>query len=193
MGCLLYASCKQASAGKGRLVFVPHNAKMRQVKLVDSLGMIFLAVPIRYDTSFSRMDIFDCGLPCDRQEYRWERKDSLERFTISHSEYYPFHDGDTSKNVQRHLQLRADLAMDSANPPIVFDTIEKINDRYYSIFEMEWSDTLRSKRVLATTTIKGNTIQFQYDLLTKKDDSVSRNFIKNTLDLIRTIQVAKGI
>ena len=193
MGCLLYASCKQASAGKGRLLFVPHNAKIRQVKLVDSLGTLSLAVPAKYDTTFTWMALSDCGLPCDRQEYRFQRKDSLERLTISHSEYYPFHDGDTSKNVWRHLRLRADLAMDSSNPPIVFDTIEKINDRYYSIFEMEWGDTLRAKRVLATTTIKGNTIQFEYELRTKKQDSVSRNFMKNTLDLIRTIQIAKGI
>ena len=193
MGCLLYASCKQASAGKGAKLIIPLNAKITLVKLVDTLGTLSVAVPTRYDTSFSWMELADCGLPCDKQEYRFERRDSLERFTISHSEYYPFHDGDTSRNMQNHLQLRADLTMDVTNPPIVFDTIEKINDRYYSIFEMEWSGTPRPKRVLAVTTIKGNSIWFQYDLLMQKEDPESRSFIKNSLELIRTIRIAKGI
>lgn len=48
-------------------------------------------------------------------------------------------------------------------------------------------------RVLAVTTIKGNAIWFQYELLTKKDDAESRAFIKNSLELIRTIRIAKGI
>ena len=193
MGCILYASCKQAKAGKGRILFIPHNSKVIQVKLVDTLGSIMLAVPVSLDTSWTWMELSDCGLPCDQQKYRFQSHDSAEKFTISHSEYYPFSDGDTSNNTMRHLRQRADLVMDSTNPPIVFDTIEKIADRYYSIFEMERIDTLLFKRVLATTTIKGNTIRFQYDLSTKRGDSVGRNFMKNCLDLIRTIQIAKGI
>lgn len=95
MGCILYASCKQAKAGKGRIIFIPHNAKVVQVKLVDTLGSIMLAVPVSFDTSFSWMELSDCGLPCDLQKYRFQSKDPTEKFTISHSEYYPFRDGDT--------------------------------------------------------------------------------------------------
>jgi len=204
----LFIACKEApiqSVGA-----LPSNSKPVDVQLVDTLGAVALSVPIRYDTSFSWIDHSDCGKPCDMHKYRFQPKslkitkesgwiwlggpkDSIESFTISHSGYFPFHNGDTAKNLVQHNHIKAELVSDPANPPIVFDTIEKIGDRYYSIIEMERSDTMQAKRILAVTTIKGNTIKFQYDLLTRKKDSIERNFIKNSLDLIRTIRVSKGI
>src|SRR6185312_4147553 len=111
-----------------------------------------------------------------------EPKDSVDRFTISHSGDFSFHKVDTAKDFVRHEHLKSQLASDPSNPSIIFDTIEKINDRYYSIFAMQRSDTNRCEKVLAVTTIKGNLIRFQYDLLTKKTDSVGTNFIKNSLE-----------
>jgi hypothetical protein len=202
-------SCKEG-LGKREALPVPLNSQIISVNLVDSLGTVTLAIPNRYDTSFVWVDHSDCGKPCDMQKYRFqpkilkvtkesgfiwlgEPKDSVERLTISHSGYFPFHAGDTAEDLARHKQLRAKLASDASNPPVIFDTLEKINDRYYSIVAMEKSDTIRSKRVLAITTIKGNEIQFEYDILTKKNDSIGRDFIKNSLDLIHTIHINKGL
>jgi hypothetical protein len=202
---LLFAACKQVPVKVGTLP-IPNNSRIVHVKLIDTLGTVALAVPARYDTFFSWIDYSDCGKPCDEQKYRFqpknlritketgwfwlgEPKDSVERFTISHSGYFPFHNGDTAKNLIQHNYLKAELKSDPSNPPIVFDTIEKINDRYYSIIAMEKTDTVQSKKVLAATTIRGNLIKFQYDLLTKKDDSIERNFLKNSIDLIRTIHI----
>lgn len=137
------------------------------------------------DTFFSWVDHSDCGKPCDIQKYRYqskglritkesgflwvgEPKNSVDRFTLSHSEDFPFYSGDTAKDFVRHGHLRSELTSNPANPPIIFDTVEKINDRYYSIFAMQRSDTIRCKRVLAVTTIKGNLVRFQYDLPTTK-------------------------
>jgi hypothetical protein len=206
---MLFVACNNTSNADDRQNF-PANSKTVQIQLVDSLGMLTLSVPFRYDTNFSWVHYSDCGKPCDEQKYRFqpkelpitkesgwywlgEPKDSIERFTISHVMYFPFHDGDTAKNTVRHNHLKEQLISNPQNPPIIFDTIQKINDRYYSIFEMGKSDTLHSKIIVAVTTIKNNVIKFQYELLTRKNDSITNNFIKNSIDLIKTIRISKGI
>jgi hypothetical protein len=203
-----FISCNDVAEKKGTYL-LPDNSKALKVQLLDSLGIINFSVPPRYDTSFSWIHYSDCGKPCDEQKYRFqpkelfllkesgwiwtEPKDSIDRFTISHTLDYPFHDGDTAKNIVRHNHLKEQLKSNPQNPPINFDTIQKINDRYFSIITMEKSDTVQVKKVLAVTTIKSNLIKFQYELLTRKNDSISKNFIKNSLNLIKTIRISKGI
>jgi hypothetical protein len=203
-----FISCNDVAEKKGTYL-LPDNSKAVKVQLLDSLGIINFSVPPRYDTSFSWIHYSDCGKPCDEQKYRFqpkelfllkesgwiwtEPKDSIDRFTISHTLDYPFHDGDTAKNIVRHNHLKEQLESNPQNPPIIFDTIQKINDRYFSIITMEKSDTVQVKKVLAVTTIKSNLIKFQYELLTRKNDSISKNFIKNSLNLIKTIRISKGI
>lgn len=203
-----FISCNDVAEKKGTYL-LPDNSKALKVQLLDSLGIINFSVPPRYDTSFSWIHYSDCGKPCDEQKYRFqpkelfllkesgwiwtEPKDSIDRFTISHTLDYPFHDGDTAKNIVRHNHLKEQLKSNPQNPPINSDTIQKINDRYFSIITMEKSDTVQVKKVLAVTTIKSNLIKFQYELLTRKNDSISKNFIKNSLNLIKTIRISKGI
>ncbi|MBN8833550.1 MAG: hypothetical protein J0H76_04140 [Sphingobacteriales bacterium] len=201
-------SCTNVAEQKGSSL-LPENSKAIQLQLIDSLGIVDFSIPLRYDTTFSWVHHSDCGKPCDEQKYRFqpkelsllkesgwiwvEPKDSVDRFTISHTLDYPFHDGDTAKNIIRHKHLKEELMSNPQNPPIIFDTIENINDRYFSIIAMEKSDTVQVKRVLAVTTIKSNLIKFQYELLTRKNDSISKSFIKNSLNLIKTIHISKGI
>lgn len=188
---------------------LPENSKAVMVPLIDSLGIINLSVPLRYDTSFSWVHHSDCGKPCDEREYRFqpknlslikesgwmwtEPKDSVDRFTISHTLDFPFHDGDTTLIIAWHNHFKEQLTSDLKNPPIVFDTIQKINDRYFSIVATEKNDSIQVRKVLTVTTIKSNLIKFQYELLTRKNDSISKNFIKNSINLIKTIRINKGI
>lgn len=201
---LFFTSCKEGPNEVTELSPVA-NSKMVHLKLIDTLGTVVMAVPVRYDTSFVWVDYSDCGAPCQSQVYRYQPKDlpiikesgwfwpfptdSVERFTIKHSKYfYPRNGADTVRDLEQHQHLIDVLKSERLNVHIVFDTIEKINDRYYSIIEMERSDTVRSKEVLAMTKLHDNQIYFKYELLTKKDDSITKNFIKNSLDLIRTIR-----
>ncbi|MFT3982215.1 MAG: hypothetical protein QM687_17225 [Ferruginibacter sp.] len=189
---------------------IPENSKTVQVHLVDSLGMIGLSVPISYDTSFSWIHYSDCGKPCDEQKYRFQPKtlsivketgwyskesltDPINRLTISHSSFIRLQGGTMRTDSIRHKHLMEQLTSDPVNPPIIFDTMQEINDRYYSIIVMEKSDTLFSKKILASTTIKNNVVKFQYELLTKKNDSITDSFIKNSIKLIKTIRISKGI
>lgn len=189
---------------------LPPDARLSQVLLVDSLGTVQVAVPVRYDTFFTWINWSDCGKPCARQEYRFQNKlnriteesgflwtgepnDSIDRFTISHSSYIPFHEGDTGKNVFLHNHIKAYVARELQYPSIIFDTIEKIDGRYFSVMVMERSDTIQEKRVLAVSTIKRNEIWFEYTLKTKVKDSVSSNFVRNSLELIKWIRISKGV
>jgi hypothetical protein len=122
---ILLVSCNNI-AEKKSITQPPENSKSIEVQLVDSLGIINLSVPLRYDTSFSWVHHSDCGKPCDEQKYRFQSKelpitketgwiwlgkpkDSIDRFTISHSGYFPFHDGDTTKNIVSHNQMKVQL------------------------------------------------------------------------------------
>ena len=85
---------------------------------------------------------------------------------------------------------------DCPNCKTSFDTIQKINDRLYSIFiiDLFLDKSLQySKKVIASTTVMGNSIQFRYELLTKNKDSITTNFIKNSLELLNTVKISNGI
>jgi len=206
---IFLGSCNETSVDTG-INHLTKDSKSVEVKLIDSLGTIILSVPLRYDTLFTWIDYSDCGKSCNRQKYRfqpkflritketgwiWQREpiDSVDRFTISHSGYFPFHNGDSTKSLTLHNHLKSQLTSDLVNLRIIFDTVQKIGDRYFSIFAMQKLDTIQSIKVIAATTIKGNLIRFQYELLTRQNDSIARNFISNSIELIRTIHISKGI
>lgn len=207
-----FASCnneyKNSSSQKP-----PTNARFVNLKLADSLGNVTFWVPIRYDTMFSWTHTSDCGPPCEKIKYRfqpktlpifkesgfyyYELKDSIEQFTIVHSGDLRFNDEDDSNYIKYWHKIRMENVLKDAGTYHVplFDTVEKINDRYFSIIEINLYDSAKkqfSRKLLAATNIKGNGVGFDFELLTKKDDSTSRHFITNSMELVRTIKIAKG-
>jgi hypothetical protein len=202
----IIVACNAPSVNEQRT----ESSRRIQIRLIDSLGLLTLSVPARYDTVFSWVNHSDCGKPCDEQEYRcqpkalaitkesgffWrgEPKDSVDRFTVSHSSDMRYRADDFAMDSLRHKNLKLQIVNNSDNSVIAYDTIEKIGDRYFSIFVTQKSDTIHNIRVLAVTTIKGNEIKFRYDLLSKNGDQVEKSFIKNSLDLIRTIRISKSM
>jgi len=192
----------------------PEPLLIQQIKLVDSLGCISFSIPVRYDTTFIWTHYSDCGKPCNKIKYRFqpksliitkesgfvwtgEPKDSIERFTIIHSAYIPFHDNtDSSSIFQYHHHKKQDILTDPDTYKIKSDTLEKIGDRYYSIIVIDLYDSLKnqySKKLLATTTIKSNFVDFNYELLTKRNDSLTNNFINNSKYYLRTIRISNGM
>ena len=186
------------------------NSKIVQVQLADSLGYITFSIPNRYDTTFSWTHHSDCGKPCDIIKYRWQPKtlrvnkesgfmwyeptDSIEQFTISHSGDFPFHSNiDSGIMFKLHPQIKANA---KSQYIVSFDTVQKIGDRYFSIIVVNSYDTLKNKylkKVFAETSIKGNAIYFNYDLLTTKKDSINDNFIENSKKNLKTIKISNGI
>jgi len=211
---LFFCKCNQVTSDQSNVHESPQNSYLTTVKLIDSLGTITLNVPNRYDTFFQWTNWSDCGKPCAKEQYRFqpknlriskesgwiylnEPKDSVDQFTILHSGYFPFREGtDSSLIFKSHQHVIGSLQKDPTTYNVTFDTVEKINDRYFSIAEVNIFDTVKhlySKKVLATTTIKGNAITFRYDLLSRKLDSINQNFIKNSKRLLKSIKISNGI
>lgn len=191
----------------------PENSKIVITKLADSLGNMTMSLPKRYDTSFTWTHYSDCGKPCEKIKYRsqpktlpitkesgwlWfgEPKDSIERFTIVHSGYFPFYDNDdTSYIFKVHKHQKADIIQSPETYKIKSDTVEKIGDRYFSIITIDLYDTANgqfSKKVLAATSIRGNGIVFNFELLTKQKDSMTQKFIDNSMYFLKTIRLSNG-
>jgi len=190
---------------------LPDNSKPVTIALLDSLGTAFFYIPVRFDTSFRWTNISDCGKPCNHEQYRYQPKTlpifkesgfyyeipdiAISQFTIIHSGYFPFRDGDTSKIFDRNEHFKSRLSSDPYNGTISSNTVEKIGDRYYSIVYMQGFDKKRQKhfaKVAALTTIKSNEIEFHYDIRTSDTINV-KEFNSNSLRFIRTIRMSNGI
>lgn len=186
---------------------IPDHRSVR-LNLIGNLAGLALDLPIQYDTAFLWTHLSDCTT-CDEQKYRYqpkalpifkedgfywtEPKDSVDRLTISHKLSSLPYEGDTGKQTYRLNNLKGRLSADPHNPSIVFDTIEKIHDRYFYIVAMDSGDSIQFKKVVAVTTARSNEIMFSYELKTAKRDSTVANFIKTSLYFLRTIRISKGV
>ena len=209
---LFFVACND-SLNVDTIQLPPENSKVVVTKLADSLGNVTMSLPTRYDTSFSWTHYSDCGKPCEKIKYRsqsktlpitkesgwiWlgEPKDSIERFTIVHSGYFQFHNNvDTSFIFKVHEHRKADIIQNPDTYIIKSDTVEKIGDRYFSIIVVDLYDTANrqfSKKLLAATSIRGNGIEFNFELLTKQKDLATQKFIDNSMYFLRTIRLSNG-
>jgi hypothetical protein len=212
---LFLVGCQSRSSKNNLSELLPENSKLHNLNLVDSLGSISINLPNRYDTLFQWTNTSDCGKHCDRIQYRFQPKylpvfkesgfyyktpsniaDSTEQFTIVHSGHIPFHEGTDSGLIYKINTFKKENMLSSADTyKIAKDTVQKINDRYFSIITVDMLDSIKkiySKKIIGTTTIKGNEIEFRFELLTKRHDSIELNFIKNSIDLIKTLKLSKG-
>ncbi len=199
------------TSDKDTIATVPKDSKIATTTLRDSLGIVSFSIPDRFDTSFTWTNHSDCGKPCDHEEYRFQPKNlpvfkesgfyydipdiSMDQFTIIQSGYFPFHNGDTSKNFVRHENFKGRLLSESHDGKIVSDTMEKIYDRYFSIVCMTGFDSTKQKHfatLAALTTIKANEIEFHYDIKTRGTIN-EKQFFENATQFIRTIRIGNGI
>lgn len=192
----------------------PEQSKTHVIKLEGGLGVVSLSLPARYDTSFTWIHYSDCGKPCEKRKYRFQPKtlpvymetgfrykplnDSIEQFTIIHNPYISPGDSDKTDNrnfiISFHDHKKFYITHDPAIRTIKSDTIEKIGDRYFSIIVIDKYDTATaeySKKLLSTTTIKRGTIDFNFELLSKKKDSLTENFIDEAKYYLRSIRIEK--
>lgn len=207
----MISACNQPSKVEEG-ISLPMNSKTVQLTLVDSLGSLQFSIPSQYDTSFLWTHTSDCGKLCDRIKYRFQPKllpifkesgfywtdlkDSINQMTIYHSGEYPFRNNVDSNIIFRYHQNEKDgILYDSLYKKIKIDTVQKIGDRYFSIIAYEEFNKRKApffKTITAATTIKGNLIHFEYQLLTKKNDSLYTNFIQNSIDLLETMRFGNG-
>jgi hypothetical protein len=193
---MLLVSCDDKSQLEKKTA-VPQNSKLVTTTLRDSLGSVTFYIPNQLDTFFTWTNHSDCGKPCAHEQYRYQRKVlpifketgfyyimpdiDLDQFSVIHSAYFPFRDIiDTAKNFARHGRFVENLSSDYYSGKVVRDTIE---------------DTATKKhftKVASLTTIKGNDIEFHYEL--KSKDTIDRNkYFMEATEFLRTIQIDNGI
>ena len=195
------------------------NSKAYALTLPDSLGSVELLIPTRYDTFFKWTHFSDCT-GCGWKKYRFQPKtfpifkesgwlwydlaDSVDRLTIAHSDYtektgWRINYRDTS--AQKTIQVRHNMLLEMAKTNQVMryvtsDTVQQINGAWYSIIAGENYDStskVYAKFVVGTSEIRFNEITFKFQMLTKINDSICRNFIKNSIRLLGSIKIHNGI
>jgi len=184
------------------------DVKAQTINLVDSLGRIEISLPIRYDTFLKWVDYSDCGKPCNQQKYRFQPKnipvsqesgfiwkgdlvDAVDRLTISHSQYIPFEILDTGLDLVRDKHWMGQEMAALPNFKVNLDTIECIKDRCFSVFAMQIDDSIHTEKVIAITTVRGNRITFDFLLRMKTENSIYKEFVRNSLKFIQTIKFSQ--
>ena len=208
---LFFTACKN-NVSNVPIQQPPEKSKIVTIHLADSLGNITLSLPERYDTNFTWTDQSDCGKPCVNIKYRFQPKglritketgwiwlsepeDSVERFTVSHSAYFPFYENyDSSFIFRYHQHQKGNIVQNPFTYKIESDTLENINGSYFSIFTINLYDSVKalySKKLLTATAVHKNIIEISFELLTKEKDSLPENFLANALFYLRTVNLQK--
>lgn len=174
--------------------------------LADSLGTLTFEIPSRYDTLFSWVNHSDCGKPCDRQMYRYQPKglpiknesgffdltppfDSVDQITISHSSWFRRHSSDSGISIGRHKSLEYHSKIQSQNMDLFRDTFFVANGRSFSIYEREKYDSVYGRDVLATTSLSGVEIEFEFKFISRKQAPDIKTYFQNASDIIRTVRL----
>lgn len=190
---------------------IPANSKSVKVDLKGGLGVISLLLPDRYDTTFTWVHYSDCGKPCEKRKYRYQPKalpvfpetgyfykplsDSVDQFTIVHNPYIPTEDFDNPDDKEFmtsfHDHKKWNIIHDPSLQKITSDTIEKIGGRYFSVITIDMYDSASheySKKLLSSTTLRKGTIDFNFELLTRLNNALTKSFIDDARYYVRSIR-----
>ena len=188
------------------------DANEMTFQLIDTLGSITISKPNECDTFFSWIRKNDCGKLCEEGKYRFQPKglpifkesgfywtgepeDSVNQLTISHPRRDRIQRNNDSFAIMRYTLFKENLVSDSATSHIIWDTIQKIADRYFCVFKIADVDKKEGvfiRRLIAFTSISGIKLQFRYDLLTKKRDSILKHFFDNSIINLESVHIKDG-
>ena len=212
----LLAACNYVSENdRAPSIPPPEESKTHKVNLEGGIGIVSFSLPVRYDTTFTWIHYSDCGAPCEKRKYRFQPKalpaypesgflyktfnDSIEQFTIIHNPYIEAGYSDNTDNqsfiTSFHDHKKFEIIHNPSLREIKSDTIEKIGDRYFSIIVIDRYDTAKaqySKKLLSTTTIRRGTIDFNFELLSKKKKLLTEKFIDEAKYYLRTIRIGSN-
>ena len=182
------------------------------IRLIDSLGKVTLAIPTQTDTFFTWIRKNDCGKFCEEGKYRFQSKnlrifkesgfywtgqpeDSVNQLTISHNRPDTIIQNNDSFAIKRYTYFKEVLLSNPETANIISGTIEKIGDRYFCVFkivDLNKQKDVYIRRLIAFTSIGGNSLQFQYELLTQKQDSILARFFDNSIKNLETVRIIDG-
>lgn len=204
---VLIIACKERGTVKA-----PPPSRDTSFHLIDSLGSIAIQFPPSADTFLTWIRENDCGRSCEEGKYRFQPrnlpiflesgffwdgqpKDSVNQLTISHSRNIQYQHNNDSFALELTGHFRENLLADPETMNIVSDTVQKIGDRYFAIFNIQDVDKKSGvyiRRVVAFTSISGNQLQFRYELITKKQDPTLNEFYQKSLKNLESVRITDG-
>lgn len=185
---------------------VPANSRKVAVKLMDSLGVLTMYIPERYDTGFAWLHGSDCR-PCDKMKCRFQYsgntifkengffyvgdpEDSVDQQTIIYHPYYYF---GRPINIKARL-LSTDHLLERHKAwgyEILIDTCMTVYDRQIAVVGSRYYAEKANRtlyELTAESMIKGNQIMFEFEMIREKKDSLAGNFLQNALDVVKTLR-----
>lgn len=201
------ASCQQKSQ-----IITKVESIATTFQLIDTLGSITINKPNQSDTFFTWIRWNDCGKTCEEGKYRFQPKnlpifeesgffwigqpeDSVNQLTISHPRPDRVGRNKDSFALKHYKRLKEELEFDAETTNIIYDTVQKIGDRYFCIFQIADIDKKKGvfiRRLIAITSVSGVKLQFRYDLLTRKRNSVLKYFFRNSTNNLETVRIKDG-
>lgn len=219
--CLLLlalAGCRDKPAVEAHDAFWA-STRPDSVVLKNGLGTVYLRVPRAYDTLLVWLRYSDCT-GCGDYRFRFQPKklpmhkehgwayayrllrDSVNQLTIQQPEDTQQRADSTNDNSTIQRRHRQNLAAfytkryppDHPRPlaPPDFDSLERINSRYFSIIASTQTDatgTTIQRIIDAETGVGSNLIKFTYELRTRQNDSLSHHFQRDALRMLRTVRI----
>ncbi|PWU04298.1 MAG: hypothetical protein C5B52_01690 [Bacteroidetes bacterium] len=178
------------------------------IVLKDSLGLIHLRIPIKFDTFLVWTRYSDC-YSCGEEKYRFQirknpiflesgwywkgdPKDSIDELSIKHTVGVIIKDTiSDSRMLELHLLHMANYKEDPSLIPIIWDTVQMINKKWYSIASIkQYDEKLRiySKILIAVTMSRGNEIEFKFRKASKFNDSSMVNFVPASIQCLSSVE-----
>ncbi|PSL24516.1 hypothetical protein [Chitinophaga ginsengisoli] len=198
--------------------FRPAHSKKIAIKLKDTLGVMTMYIPERFDTGFAWLHYSDCW-PCNEMKCRFQPKsipikmeqgylwthptDSVDQLTIIYQPYDRLYDRplrkgghfDTTGMYEKNSLYRDERENIKFWPPalkcILLDTTYKIYDRPLYVFgtcEYDPGTKRYTYLLKAETFARISQIKFECKMITDKQDSISTHFINDAADFLRTIR-----
>ncbi|NIG54908.1 hypothetical protein [Chitinophaga sp. Cy-1792] len=209
LGILLLYACNEPP--KPEVILQPPHTRTMDIQLKDTcLGLLTMAIPERYDTSFSWTDFSDCyscgfekyrlqpaTLPIDKESgfiYFHQQADSVDNITIAYSPITKFdHPSrpDSATIVRHHKEfirnLRQSCKEEGLEMPV--DTMLLVNHRLISvvIYMPEERKGVRCDKIEAYVNMAGYGASITYNLKSKPSDTLHEHFVDRTMCLIKTI------
>ena len=190
---------------------LPTNNSKFTFTLIDGLGTVSMDFPDQTDTFFSWIQRSDCGKPCEHGDYRFQSKsnrifkesgfawsgepeDTVNQLSIYHSRADSILSFDDSLIFQNVNFLMKSMLSDVTRANILSDTLIKIDDRNYYVFRVAnfKKGGIRERKLIAFTTISGTILEFEYKLLTKNYDAITKDFFDTSLKNLYTVKLKDG-
>jgi hypothetical protein len=191
-------------------IIPPANSRKVFVKLLDSMGTFTMYVPERYDTAFGWRDPSDCTT-CARMKYRlqpcslpiemeggffWKpRMDSVDRLTLTYSPFFEREKSDSTWITMTHkYQLEKYDLRGLPRKELILDTLCQIYDRPFSITATTFYHDKPGQywqQVTAITSVRMKDVEFKFERVTDKNDSITQHFAQDVMNLLQTVRFAK--